>query len=68
MKDDTVIISFGEDLAASTLITLHLRQMKIKNIIVKAPNEEHKLILEKGGGHGGHYSGKGDCRKGSPRA
>ena len=48
-EDDPVIISFGEDLAASTLITLHLKQMKIRNIIVKAPNEEHKLILEKVG-------------------
>lgn len=48
-KDDVAIISFGEDLAASTLITLHLKQMKVKNIIVKAPNEEHKLILEKVG-------------------
>ena len=48
-EDDTVIISFGEDLAASTLITLHLKQMNIRNIIVKAPNEEHKLILEKVG-------------------
>jgi trk system potassium uptake protein len=48
-EDDSVIISFGEDLAAATLITLHLKQMKIKNIIVKAPNEEHKLILEKVG-------------------
>jgi len=46
-ESDTVVISFGEDLAASTLITLHLKQMKVKNIIVKAPNEEHKLILEK---------------------
>jgi trk system potassium uptake protein len=46
-KDDTVIISFGEDLAAATLITLHLKQLKVKNIIVKAPNEEHKQILEK---------------------
>ena len=46
-EDDYVIISFGEDLAAATLITLHLRQMKVKTIIVKAPNEEHKLILEK---------------------
>jgi trk system potassium uptake protein TrkA len=46
-EDDIVVVSFGEDLAASTLITLHLKQMKIKNIIVKAPNEEHKLILEK---------------------
>jgi trk system potassium uptake protein TrkA len=48
-EDDTVIISFGEDLAASTLITLHLKQLRVKTIIVKAPNEEHKLILEKVG-------------------
>jgi trk system potassium uptake protein TrkA len=48
-EDDVAVISFGEDLAASTLITLHLKQMKVKNIIVKAPNEEHKLILEKVG-------------------
>jgi len=48
-EDDIAIISFGEDLAASTLITLHLRQLKVKNIIVKVPNEEHKLILEKVG-------------------
>lgn len=48
-EDDTVIISFGEDLAASTLITLHLKQLKVKNIIVKAPNEDHKMILEKVG-------------------
>src|SRR4030066_1003945 len=48
-EDDIAIISFGEDLAAATLITLPLRQMKVKTIIVKAPNEEHKLILEKVG-------------------
>ena len=47
--DDVVIISFGEDLAASTLITLHLREMKVKTIIVKAPNEDHKHVLEKVG-------------------
>src|SRR4030066_1722452 len=47
--DDVVIISFGEDLAASTLITLHLKEMKVKNIIVKAPNEDHKHVLEKVG-------------------
>ena len=45
--DDVVIISFGEDLAASTLITLHLKEMKVKSIIVKAPNEDHKRVLEK---------------------
>jgi len=44
-----VIISFGEDLAASTLTTLHLKEMKVKNIIVKAPNEDHKHVLEKVG-------------------
>jgi trk system potassium uptake protein TrkA len=48
-ENDVVIISFGEDLAASTLITLHLKQMKVKKIIVKAPNDEHRLILEKVG-------------------
>lgn len=48
-EDDTVIVSFGDNLAASTLITLHLKQMKVKSIIVKALNEEHKLILEKVG-------------------
>ncbi len=42
-------MSFGEDLAASTLITLHLKNLNIRNIIVKAPNEEHKLVLEKVG-------------------
>jgi trk system potassium uptake protein TrkA len=47
--DDTVIVSFGEDLAASTLLTLHLKEMHVKSIIVKAPNEDHKRILEKVG-------------------
>ena len=48
-QDDVVIISFGEDLAASTLVTLHLKEMKVKTIIVKAPNEDHKHVLEKVG-------------------
>ncbi|OGP92709.1 MAG: potassium transporter TrkA [Deltaproteobacteria bacterium RBG_16_48_10] len=48
-EDDVVIISFGEDLSASTLITLHLKELKVKNIIVKAPNEDHKHVLEKVG-------------------
>jgi len=48
-EDDVVIISFGEDLAASTLITLNLKQQKVKHIIVKAPDDDHKLILEKVG-------------------
>lgn len=49
MEDDVVIISFGEDLAAATLLTLHLKEMKVKRIIVKAPDEDHKRVLEKVG-------------------
>jgi trk system potassium uptake protein TrkA len=48
-EEDIVIISFGEDLSASTLITLHLKELKVKHIIVKAPNEDHKRVLEKVG-------------------
>ncbi len=48
-EDDVVIISFGEDLAAATLLTLHLKEMKVKRIIVKAPNEDHKRVLERVG-------------------
>jgi len=48
-ENDVVIVSFGEDLAASTILTLHLKEMKVKTIIVKAPNEDHKRILEKVG-------------------
>ena len=48
-EDDIVIISFGEDLAASTIITLHLKELNIKTIIVKAPNEDHQRILERVG-------------------
>jgi trk system potassium uptake protein len=44
--DDLVIVSFGEDLAASTLLTLHLKEIGVKTIIVKAPHEDHKRILQ----------------------
>jgi trk system potassium uptake protein TrkA len=47
--DDVVIISFGEDLAASCLTTLHLKELKVKTIIVKVPDEDHKRVLEKVG-------------------
>lgn len=48
-EEDVVIISFGEDLAASTLTTLYLKEMRVKHIIVKAPNEDHKRVLERVG-------------------
>jgi trk system potassium uptake protein TrkA len=47
--DDVVVISFGEDLAASTLVTLHLKELAVKEIIVKVPNEDHQRILERVG-------------------
>jgi trk system potassium uptake protein TrkA len=47
--DDTVVISFGEDLSASTLLTLYLREMQVREIIVKVPNEDYKRILLKVG-------------------
>jgi len=46
---DTVVISFGEDLSASTLLTLYLKEMQVKEIIVKVPNEDYKRILLKVG-------------------
>ncbi|MBM4339054.1 MAG: TrkA family potassium uptake protein [Deltaproteobacteria bacterium] len=48
-ENDVVIVSFGEDLAAATLLTLHLKEMRVKRIIVKAPDEDHKHVLEKVG-------------------
>jgi trk system potassium uptake protein len=47
--DDVAVISFGEDLSASTLLTLHLKELKVKTIIVKAPNEDYRRILLKVG-------------------
>jgi trk system potassium uptake protein TrkA len=46
---DTVVISFGEDLSASTLLTLYLKELKVKEIIVKVPNEDYRRILLKVG-------------------
>ncbi len=48
-EDDIAVISFGEDLSASTLLTLHLKELKVKEIIVKVPNDDYKRILQKVG-------------------
>jgi trk system potassium uptake protein TrkA len=42
---DTVVISVGEHMDTSILITLHLREMGVKNIIAKAITEDHARIL-----------------------
>ena len=46
---DAVVVSLGDNISASTLITLLLDEMKVKNILVKAIDEEHGKILSKVG-------------------
>ncbi len=46
---DIVVISFGEDLSASTLLTLHLKELGVREIIVKVPNDDYKRVLKKVG-------------------
>jgi trk system potassium uptake protein len=42
---DGVIVSVGSNLSSSILITLHLHEMGVKRIIVKAIDEDHAKIL-----------------------
>ncbi len=46
---DAVIISTGERSHLSTLVVLHLKEMNVRRILVKAANEDHGRILEKVG-------------------
>ena len=47
---DAVIVGFSEnEMAASVLTTMHLKELGIKRIIVKATSDDHKTILEKVG-------------------
>lgn len=46
---DAVIVSTGERSHLSTLITLYLKELKTRKILVKAVNEDHGRILEKVG-------------------
>lgn len=43
---DAVVVSLGEQLDASILVTLYLRELKVKNIIAKALTEDHGKILD----------------------
>ncbi len=43
---DAVIISIGQNMEASILATHHLKELGVKNIIVKALNEDHAQILK----------------------
>lgn len=44
---DAALVSIGEDIAASILVTLYLKELKVKQILVKAMNEDHGKILER---------------------
>lgn len=46
---DGVVVSTGERSHLSTLITLYLKELKVRQILVKALNEDHGRILEKVG-------------------
>ena len=46
---DAVIISTGEKTHLATLITLYLKELKVRRIIVKASSEDHGRILAKVG-------------------
>ena len=43
---DIAVVSLGANLSASILLTLYLKEMNVKQIIVKAINEDHQKILE----------------------
>jgi len=46
---DVVIVAIGDDLQASILITLILKEMGIEHVVVKAVNDIHGKVLEKVG-------------------
>lgn len=46
---DVVVVAIGEDIQASILTTLVLKEMGVKNIVVKAQNQRHGQVLYKVG-------------------
>ncbi|MEL5939823.1 TrkA family potassium uptake protein, partial [Tetragenococcus halophilus] len=44
---DQVIIAIGEDIQASILVTLMVKEMGVPNILAKANNGYHARVLEK---------------------
>ena len=48
---DAVIVSLGAEMAESILVTLHLRDLQAKRLLVKILSEEHGRIVQKVGAH-----------------
>lgn len=44
---DVVIVAIGNDIQASILITLTLKELGVKKVVAKAINERHGRVLEK---------------------
>lgn len=44
---DVAVVAMGGDLASSVLITMNLKTLGVKEIICKAYDETHRMILEK---------------------
>ncbi len=42
-----VLVSVGDDVAASAMTTMHLKEFGIPNVLVKAINEDHARLLKK---------------------
>ena len=48
VKDfDCAIVAIGDDLAASVLATMNLKELGIRHIVCKAHDETHRRVLEK---------------------
>ncbi len=46
-KDDAAIVSLGDNISASVLVTLYLKDLHIENIHVKIISEDHGRALER---------------------
>ena len=44
---DHVVVAIGEDIQASILVTLMVKEMGVPNVLAKAQNEYHARVLEK---------------------
>ncbi|MBC7343095.1 MAG: TrkA family potassium uptake protein [Clostridia bacterium] len=44
---DTVVVAIGENIQASILVALILKELGVKHVVVKASNELHGKVLEK---------------------
>jgi len=43
---DTVVLSLGDELDASILAALHLKELGVKNIVAKVASEDHEKIMK----------------------